>query len=271
MFSSCYFETWSSRWVDNAAKMDLANIENADVVNIAFVLPNCTYALGQKTFENTGLNFSQDFQVVHDAIQLLRKKAKVMLSVGGASYSDWSKFNPIGIWSLKKDLECDGIDIDWEGGAKDAAMLTGFVKQMALFKAPLSIAAFSTGAYTDKADWYSGVCIPMLKECGASLSWINVMSYDAGKDYDPIKAFAAYRKLYKGRIFLGCEIGVQGWGNALLTYDNVHDYLAFLATDTKPGIFVWAYYSAAAAGLPRCKDVLSLTKLIKTKVQDDTL
>ena len=279
MFSSCYYETWSARWTDTPGKMDLANIDNADVVNIAFVLPGCRYALGQKTFENTGLNFSQDFQVVHDAIQLLRKKAKVMLSVGGASYSDWSTFNPIAIWSLKKDLGCDGIDIDWEGGAKDAAKLTGFVKQMAQFKGPyLSIAAFSTGAYTDGEDWYSGVCIPVLKECGASLSWINIMAYgfkkltkDAGKDYDPIKAFAAYRKLYKGRIFLGCEIGVQGWGNALLTYDNVHEYLTFLSSDSKPGIFVWAYYSSAAAGLPKCKDVLSMTKLIKTQTTDYNL
>ena len=179
MFSSVYFESWASKWTSDPNKMDLAILENADIINLAFVLPSCKYTSGQNTFENTGLDFSQDFSVVKAAIQKQRSKGvKVMLSVGGASYSDWSSFNCAGIWALKKDLGCDGIDLDWEGGAKDSAMLTTFVKQMGAFKCPyMSIAAFSTGAYTDKQDWYSGVCIPCLKECGSLLSWINLMAY----------------------------------------------------------------------------------------------
>ena len=92
---------------------------------------------------------------------------------------------------------------------------------------------------------------------------------DAGSKYSVTKAFAAYRALFKGRIFMGLEIGIQGWGDALLTYDQVFSDLEFLVKDPKPGVFVWAYYSSAAAGLPRAKDCLKIAK--QTKVPEAPL
>lgn len=85
-----YFQTWSSKWTKDPEKMDLAALQNPiTVVYLAFVSPGCSYLYGQQTFQNTGLNFCQDFWVVKAAIALLKKKGiTVMLSVGKKEYSD---------------------------------------------------------------------------------------------------------------------------------------------------------------------------------------
>jgi hypothetical protein len=59
------------------------------------------------------------------------------------------------------------------------------------------------------------------------------------------------------------EIGVQGWGNALLTFDQASTDIAYIQKDVKPGVFVWANFSTAAAGLPIAQDILKMTKQAK--------
>lgn len=61
-------------------------------------------------------------------------------------------------------------------------------------------------------------------------------------------------------MYMGFEIGVQGWGNALLTFDQTQDDLDWMKADPKCGGFVWAYFSTAAAGLPVAQDVLKMIK-----------
>lgn len=161
-----YFQTWSSPWTKDPYKMDLAQMgAPLTIVYLAFASPSCTYFSGQNTFQNTGLNFTQDFWVVKEAIKILRSKGvKVMLSVGGGSY--WSSpntvYNAKSCVALMRDLGCDGIDLDWEVGTKYGYELTKAIQatRPLLGKEKfLSFAGWSTGAYGPVGDTFQGMNI----------------------------------------------------------------------------------------------------------------
>jgi hypothetical protein len=246
-----YFETWSSPWTAIAQNMDLAIVSDVypgvNVVYLAFASPDSSYSLGQRTWTNTGLDFSQDFVVVQQAIQILRSKGViVMLSVGGGSYwSEKKNFNAQGVENLRKDLGCDGIDIDWEVGTNDDVSLTACVKALKFIGCPkLSIAAFSTGAFgkdANSGDPYKGMDIDALVNCGGQIDWVNIMSYDAGSQFDPLGAFTCYRIYYKGPLLLGFEPGKQSWGDKVIQMKDVDDMCNWVKADgDKNGVFIWS-------------------------------
>lgn len=178
---AAYFPSWSSPWTSDASKMDLAlipdNYPGINCVNISFAQPDMTYTKG--SFSGTGLEFSQDFQVVVDAIEILKNKGSVvMLSVGGGSYWSRKKTTNIDAWiALANDLGCSGIDIDWEVGVQDASSLTAaiFYLHNASPDHFLSFAGFSTGAYGADGDIYKGMAIDAMTKVGSYVDWINIM------------------------------------------------------------------------------------------------
>jgi len=244
-----YFESWSSKWVNDPKSMDLSLISApVTVVNLSFVSPGCSYWSGQNTFQNTGLNFSQDFWVVKGAIALLRQKGiKVMLAVGGGSY--WSNpgtyYNAASCVALMKDLGCDGIDLDWEVNASHDQELTNAISvTRAQLKSGqfLSFAGWSTGAFGKDGDTYKGMNIDAMVKQGSSVDWINIMGYDAGPSFDPIGSLECYRIYYKGPLLLGFEVGTQAWGGALLSKDQAKKWIertSFYSSEY--GIFVWSW------------------------------
>ena len=261
-----YFQAWSSGWASSAENLDLSKIENANIIYLSFVNPNCTYWSGQNTFAGTGLDFSSDFNVVKGSIKLLQNKGIiVILSVGGATYP-FDTFNTDNITYLCKDLGCNGIDVDWEdpagnlGAAKFGPILQKMRKSLGneLF---MCSAAFSVGAYgqdeftnSPPASNHTGMCIPGLKMAGDTLDWINIMSYDASPAFSPITSFDAYRKYYKGPLMIGCEVPPEAWGGNIVTLDNVKSYAQYTMTKgPSNGIFVWSYQKQ---GYPSCADIL---------------
>ena len=85
-----YFQTWSSGWAADVSGLDLARVDaGITILNLAFVLPKCTYFPGQRTWDVTGLQFSSDFGVVVAGIASLRKK--------GMKVSEANRFLRIGM------------------------------------------------------------------------------------------------------------------------------------------------------------------------------
>lgn len=175
-----YLETWAIKWSASTANEITSLYPNINMVYLSFAKPDNTYRKGDCKFDNTGLNFSMDFKVVVESIRILKKrKVKVLLAVGGGSY--WSEpkpFNHLGVVDLMEDLECDGIDIDWEVGiTDDAAPKNAMEVLYPLLKGKiLSYTCFSTGAFPKSLnDKYRGMNIKALKEFGSFIDQVNVM------------------------------------------------------------------------------------------------
>ena len=280
-----YFESWACPWAATGAASALAKIEKPiDVVYLSFVNPNCTYLRNQQSFANTGLNFSLDFPTVKIAINLLRAKGiRVMLAVGGASYV-FTTYNVANCVALMEDLGCDGLDLDWEpadgyAAAQQLGPLIARTRTALGSSKFLSFAGFSTGCYDPNGDTFRGMGIPGLQSNGHQLDWVNIMAYDAGKDFDVIQCYESYKKYFKKPVCVGFEVGKQGWGDAWLTLDDVTRVCKYISP-RQDGCFVWAYFKSdgpsavsvcqTASGIlnapvssltccPRCKTSLTLT------------
>ena len=101
---------------------------------------------------------------------------------------------------------------------------------------------FSTGAYgPENGDTYKGMSIDAMNKAGGLIDWINVMSYDAGSDFDPLGAFTCYRIYYKGALLLGFEPGKQSWGDKVETITDVTARCNWVKKDGGVnGIFIWS-------------------------------
>jgi len=111
-----YFQTWSEIWASQGKSLTLANLPGyVNVVNLVFVFPDCRYTAGSFDLSGTGLQFSSDSSVVKDAIATLKARnpnTKVLVAVGGATYTNWAQLNPTAIANFVKDFGLDGVDID---------------------------------------------------------------------------------------------------------------------------------------------------------------
>lgn len=290
-----YFPSWSSPWVSDGSKMDLAlipdNFPGVDCVNIAFADPKMSFTPG--TFSGTGLQFSQDFYVVAQAITILKSKGvTVMLSVGGGAY--WSQsisFSSqlVGVSTKRVDdlvanwvklmtaLGCDGIDVDWEVGYNDSKSLTQTISALGnareIYKnMKISFAGFSTGAYgnDNSGDIYKGMSIDAMYTCGDLVDWINIMTYDAGPTFDPLGALDCYRIYYKGPLNIGFEVGVQAWGGYLLTYEDITRMATYSKNnDERNGVFIW---EVKKVGVPSVSDIVKICgPILKRKIVLDPI
>ncbi len=267
-----YFESWASGWTSDAKLFSLSKLEKPiDIVYLSFCKPDCQYRKGQKTFAGTGLDFSVDFQVVVDSIAILQKKGIfVMLAVGGATYS-FEKYDSEACADLMYDLGCGGIDIDWEpaDGVKSKDKLGDIIKKARgsiNFSYKLSLAGFSTGCLAANGDTFRGMCIPGLQIQGAALDWINVMSYDAGKDFDVLNSYNSYKKYFTKIVNIGFEVGKHGWGDGKLDLDQVVKACDYIASGD--GCFVWAYFKS---GDPTTQQVIDKACKTFLKKQPPTI
>jgi hypothetical protein len=259
-----YFESWACPWTDKAEECALAKIDKPiDVVFLSFVHPDCKYKKSQGTWAGTGLDFSVDFQVIRQAIQILKKKGiKVLLAVGGASYG-FDVFNHKSVAELMYDLELDGIDIDWEPveGVADAAKFGPILeqaKQYCVSGQLLTAAVFGYGALPpQQGDLYRGVNLEGLKSHGHLLDMISIMAYDGGKEFDVIKSYTSYQQ-FKRKILLGFQVGTQGWGDAYLSLDDVKHICSHIQP-FGDGCFVWAFFKS---GKPTCLEVVTTASQI---------
>lgn len=112
-----YYESWRDPRTSSAAMSQIANLPPyVTQVLLSFFDPAGSYD-GGVSFAGTGLDFSSDPQVVKESISLLKSKnprTKVLLSVGGATYSDWTNMNAAHVANFVATFGLDGVDVDFE-------------------------------------------------------------------------------------------------------------------------------------------------------------
>ncbi|KDD72248.1 hypothetical protein H632_c3633p0, partial [Helicosporidium sp. ATCC 50920] len=113
-----YFQTWSEAWTADPSAMQLAKLPCfMNMVLLAFARPDCSYDPSSESMADTGLGFSQSPATVRGAVAALKERCpatRVLLSVGGASYTNFARMNTEAIALLVEDLGLDGADLDFE-------------------------------------------------------------------------------------------------------------------------------------------------------------
>jgi hypothetical protein len=87
------------------------------VVTVSFAQPDCAYVKGSLSLLGTGLQFSSDGAVVRGAIAALKAaqpSTRVLLAVGGATYTNFAAMSTQCIRDLVDDFGFDGVDLDYE-------------------------------------------------------------------------------------------------------------------------------------------------------------
>jgi hypothetical protein len=258
-----YYESWNDWKNGSYDDTDIfKNIpDNVTHVYLSFVKPDCKYKLGDYkwglNWGSTGLSLTNNFNTVKKSIEKLQQKGKkVFLSVGGATYS-WRIYNVVDILNLMKDLNCDGIDIDWEptAGIQLQDQLVQIIKDFAdkmLSNEGLSIAGLAYGCNEpDPGNPFSGANIKAMQQVGNLIDHVNVMTYDGGKDLNVKKCIEQWKKFHNN-IIVGLEVGPQGWGDGLLKLSDVDEYFKF-----SKDFFIWAFFKD---GNPNCYEVLDRLK-----------
>ena len=171
------------------------------------------------------------------ALKMRNPGVKILISVGGETYTNWHKFDREAIKRFVRDFELDGVDLDFEPPSPNCQNRTGRVScesDSTLFEIVTSarsalprpyvlwLTATNTGAYGEGA-WRAqpptgspsyGAFVPLLRDrsYSAMLDVINIMAYDAGPTFRPLEAYAAYRSYFPGSILIGLTSPPEAWG-----------------------------------------------------------
>jgi chitinase len=262
-----YFQSWSEKWSSTGLDTGLANLPSyINAVLISFMRPDCTYQ-GKLSLGGTGLDFSSDGSVVKASITALKAKnpnTKVLVAVGGATYTNFGSTNVQAIARFVQDFGLDGVDIDFEpsnpgctasGGQVSCqsdqqyinvvnSLRNALPRPYILTTAGWSIGAYGQGSFANSQPQgaYTGVAVNMLKTVGSQLDWVNIMSYDASDALDPKEAFNAYRSLYSGRLAAGVEVPPEAWGGHVYTVGKVQDLANYVNSKGNGGMMLWSLH-----------------------------
>lgn len=235
--------------------------------------PDATYA-GGLTWAGTGMQFSSDPRVVRDAISLLKQRyphTKVLVAVGGATYTGFAAMNASAIAAFVKTFGLDGVNVDFEISNPECTLTNGAIKCLsdALYistvtalraalprPAILSVAAWSIGAFGE-GQWASaqpqgpntGVSLAMLRTVGSKLDALHVMSYDAGPTYSVNQAYDAYRHYFpSGDILMGVEVANEAWGGHVISLPEVDNIANYVTSHGGQGMMLWSLHKNADTG-----------------------
>jgi hypothetical protein len=96
-----YFQTWSEHWAAEGSATTLAHLPSyVNVVNLAFLRPDTSYAAGSLSLGGTGVDLPYDGPTLKAAVAALHANhpnTKVYISVGGATYYNWTRL--FGVWA----------------------------------------------------------------------------------------------------------------------------------------------------------------------------
>lgn len=263
-----YFQSWSETWASTPEELQLSKIAPyVNMVIVSFMKPDATYIQGSYDLSYTGLNFSADPKVVKDAIALLKQRnpnTKVLLAVGGASYTNFAQLNATAIANVVSDFGFDGVDIDYEpddnavcsyvGSQISCTTDTEFRSVVSQVREVLprpylvTVAAWSIGAYGE-GQWTdsqpkgqkTGLLLNLLRSSEAAMiDQLHVMSYDAGTSYNPQEALAAYQNYFSGKVVMGVEVPPEAWGGHVYTIPTVENLAQEVVNKNAAGLMLWS-------------------------------
>ena len=266
-----YHDSWNETATASADTMSLSSLPAyISIVDLAFVKPDLVYP-GQLDISQTGLEYHNSGQVLHDAIALLKSRhpgTRVLLSVGGAAYTKWSALNVDALARLTHDLGADGIDIDFESrnpgceATDDGQIHCGtdeildrivrHIRSALPRPALLTAAVWSVGAYGEgifrlaqPVSRYTGFMLALLHSPTARyLDLLSIQAYDAGPQFDPLQAWRAYRVLWRGPLALGLAIQRDAGAGPFLTDAEAETLARAVADDPLGGMMVYPILAA---------------------------
>eukprot|EP00775_Hariotina_reticulata_P005809 gene5809-6049_t len=243
-----YFESWSSQSANTGADLDIARIPGyINVVIVSFAKPDCSYVKGSLNLSptTTGIQFSSTGPVVKAgmaALKAAQPNTRILLAVGGASYTNFAATNPQCVKDIIDDFGFDGFDLDYEplnpscttsaGGvlscttdAQSIAVATALRNAMPANQYLMSTASWHVGMYGEGAfvnaqpsgSQYKGINLALAKSAvGQSLNLINIMAYDAGNKvstgFDWAESYRAHRVWWQTQaVAIGIEIPPEAW------------------------------------------------------------
>ena len=232
---------------------------------LSFAKPDLNYA-GGLDLAGTGLEYRPSGTVIRDAIALLKARnpaTRVLVALGGSTYTGWDKLAPAAIGRLVRDLGADGVDIDFEPPspacspqagtvrcASDALILDVVRRLRAELPRPfvISLAGWSVGAYgagdfataLPPSPWRGLLLGLFASPAARELDLVSIMSYDAGPAYDPAQAFRAYRAVWKGPLALGISVMPSSQGGPRFTVARTAQLLRTVANDPLAGAMLYA-------------------------------
>ena len=261
-----YHDSWNETPAAVAGAMTLASLPAyISVVNLAFVRPDLVYP-GKLDISQTGLEYRCTGQVLHDAIALLKSRhpaTRVLLSVGGATYRNWSALETDALARLTHDLNADGIDIDFEAQHPDCraageasvqcrtdGVWNSIVQRLrAALPRPalLTAAVWSVGAYgvgefhlAKPASEYTGFLLGLLNSPTiADLDLLSIAAYDAGSEFDPVQAWRAYRALWHGPLTIGLAVQRPNGAGPFFSARETEALAETVAQDPHGGMMVY--------------------------------
>ena len=212
------------------------------------------------SWAGSGLSFRASPKQIEQAIGTLHaRKQRVLLAIGGATYTNWTALAAEGragaagpvskaLAHMIDALGFDGVDVDYEREGtntaaiqeyRDAIRALNAVVRLAGRDKVLTLAAWSTGADCTAAtglspcrgkasSWPEGRTgrerlVFAQPDIAQMLSMVSVMSYDAGyENYDPVTSWTLYRALLPKRVIvnIGFEIAPEGWGDSKLVAED---------------------------------------------------
>lgn len=261
-----YHDSWNEMPAATAETMTLASLPSyISVVDLAFVRPDLVYP-GHLDITQTGLEYHVSGQILHDAIALLKSRhpgTRVLLSVGGAVYRNWSALNADGLTKLTSDLGADGVDIDFEAHSPgcDAdgnghihcrtdeiwERIIHQIRKALPRPALLTAAVWSVGAYGEDdfrlaqpVSRYTGFMLNVLRSRAASdLDLLSIQAYDAGPQFNPLQAWRAYRTVWKGPLALGLAVQRNGGAGPFPTESETEMLAQTVAMDPQGGMMIY--------------------------------
>jgi hypothetical protein len=146
----------------------------------------------------------------------------------------------------------DGVDIDFERGPEASVVDTATeqLKQVIsadkiLSMAIMHVSAYGEGDYADTkpiSQW-TGFLHKLSPATLQSLDLLNVMSYDAGSEYNPVTAYKAFRHYFDNTIVMGIETPPEAWGDHVWTVDGIQAVATEIKAHSKgnnDGMMLWS-------------------------------
>ncbi|QRM34286.1 hypothetical protein JO965_34200 (plasmid) [Microvirga sp. VF16] len=256
------FVGYHPSWNDRGAPLGAIAGQYSHVM-LSFARPDLMWSgLESGTWKGTGLEFSAPPDKVKEEVALLKATgAKVILSVGGASYGGWSTLAAEAghdnqqiknaLTQIVRDLGLDGLDVDYERHAADAATVEEYTRVIQALREAvdaarpdgiLALAASPTGSDYTAATGDEGTgrrsgsggsagrermtfrrTVPSGPHAGRTVGelvdLLNIMAYDSGSNfYDQAVAYEQYRAIMPARtvVTIGMISGKHAWGDSIL-------------------------------------------------------